>query len=281
MVPTATILACIFTLFVSLLLPVLLLLFYAGKNRKQGILSAWLLGAAGFLVTQIAIRSPILTFLHAQSWFLTFSQEHLFAYTFGLAFTAGLFELAGRYGAALLMRRNLTWKRSLAAGLGHGGMEAMVLVGMTYINNLTYLLMIQSGAFDAMLTQVPPEQAAYLESIRLSLLGTSPVMFALAGIERVLAMIGHAAMSVLVCRGVAAGHAGKAALICLGLHTLIDLTAGISLLIGTRLTQAAAYTIIYLILTIVAGISLWILRKIRCSWGNEPLGKELSYAETI
>ena len=153
MVSTATILFVVFSLFVSLILPVLLLILFAARNKKQGLVSAWLLGAAGFFVTQILIRLPILTALQSQSWFLAFARNHLFLYAFGLAFTAGLFELAGRFAVAKCLRKNLTYKRSLAAGLGHGGIEAMILIGMTYINNLIYIAMINSGAFDMVLAQ--------------------------------------------------------------------------------------------------------------------------------
>ncbi len=277
MVPVSTIAACVFTLFVSLLLPVGILPVFAGTHRKQGIVTAWLLGAAGFVVTQIVIRLPILSVLSAQSWFLDFSQNHLFAYAFMLAFSAGLFELAGRYAVAKMLSKKLTWNRALAAGLGHGGIEAMLIVGIAYINNIAYILMIQSGTFDAMLTQIPGEQAVYLASIRDSLLYTPPMLFTLAGVERILTMIAHAAMSTLVCWGVATGNTVKALLLCLGLHTLIDLTAGISLLIGTKLTQTAAYIIIYLILTIVAGLSLWILKTIWDRWQEQ----EASHAETV
>ncbi len=266
MVSTSTIAACVFTLFVSLILPVLILLVYAGKNKKQGIVSAWILGAAGFLVTQIGIRSPIITFLSAQPWFQEFFQSHLFAYAFSLAFTAGLFELAGRYAVAKLMQKNLTWKRSLAAGLGHGGIEAIFLIGVAYINNLTYIWMIHSGAFDAMLTQVPADQAAYLETIRTSLLTTSPLLFTIAGIERILAMIGQIAMSMLVCWGIHTGKTGKCLLVCLAIHTLIDLTAGISLLAGTVLSQGMAFTIIYIILTATAIVSWKIIRELTRRW---------------
>ncbi len=271
MIATSTILACVATLFVSLVLPILVLLVLSLKNRKQGIVSAWLLGAAGFLVTQIGIRLPILNALQGQSWFLEFSQNHLFLYAFSLAFTAGLFELAGRFAVAKLLPKKLTYKRSLAAGLGHGGIEAIVLIGMAYISNLTYILMIQSGTFDAMLSQVPADQAVYLESIRTSLLTTPSAMFLLAGFERLLAMIAHTAMSMLVCWGVHTGEPAKCVLICLGLHTLIDLTAGISLLIGTKLTQTAAYTIIYTMLIIVAGLSVWILKSIRSRWQEQEV----------
>ncbi len=266
MVPVSNFLAVAFTSSVSLFLPLLLLLMMAVKWKKQGMVSAWILGAAGFLVTQIAIRRPVLSVLSGQSWFFRFSQEHLFGYTFALAFTAGLFELAGRYAVAKIMTKRLTCRRSLAAGLGHGGIEAIVIVGMAYINNIAYILMIQSGSFDAMLAQVPMEQAAYLESIRRSLVGGSPWLYLLAGYERILTIICHTAMSMMVCWGVSSGKTGKYLLACLVLHTFIDLTAGISLLVGTVLSQMAAFTIIYIILTAVAAVSLLLICRICRRW---------------
>lgn len=267
MVSTASVLFCILTLFISLILPVLALVLFAARNRRQGIVSAWLLGAAGFFVTQILIRLPILTVLQSQSWFLNFAQNHLFAYSFCLAFTAGLFELAGRFGVAKIIQKNLSFNRSLAAGLGHGGIEAMVLIGMTYVNNLVYIFMINSGAFDTMLAQSAAMgvDVAQLELIRTQLLATFPVLFALAGFERLLAMTGHAAMSLVVCYGVAHKKVLSCILICLGIHTLMDLTAGISLV----LPQNTAYPIIYVILTAMAAISIALILDIRRRWNKE------------
>ena len=65
MVSTATTIACLITVFVTLVFPVILLIVYAAKNKSQGVVSAWFLGAAGFFVTQILIRVPILTVLSA------------------------------------------------------------------------------------------------------------------------------------------------------------------------------------------------------------------------
>lgn len=271
MISASTIAACCISLFVSLILPVLVLAVFALKHKKQGIASAWLLGAAGFFVTQILIRVPILTVLQSQSWFLRFSQNHLFAYAFSLAFTAGLFELAGRFAVAKLMQKRLTLRRSLAAGLGHGGIEAMLIVGITYINNLAYIAMINTGTFDAALAQAAAAgvDVSQLELIRQQLLSASPALFLLGGFERILAMIAHLGMSMLVCYGVSHKCPGKCTLICLGIHTLIDLTAGISLLAGGVLSQRAAYLIIYLILIAVAAVSILVIRELHRRWNKE------------
>lgn len=267
MVSNFSIAACVITLCISLVLPVATVLVLVCKYRKQGILSAWLLGAAGFFVTQVLIRIPVLNALSAQSWFLAFSQNHPFGYVFSLAFTAGLFELAGRFAVAKLMQKRLTLRRSLAAGLGHGGIEAIILVGVTYINNLTYIAMINSGTFDTVVAQTAAMgvDVSQLELIRQQLLSTSPVLFLLAGFERLLAMTGHVAMSMLVCYGVAYRKALPCTLLCLGIHTLMDLTAGISL----ALPQSIAYPIIYTILTLMAVLSLIVIRKLCRCWKKE------------
>lgn len=267
MVPVSSIITCCVTLFVSLILPVLVLIFLAVRYKKQGILTAWLLGAAGFFVTQILIRLPIFTVLQTQNWFLTFAQNHLFSYAFALAFTAGLFELAGRYAVAKLMQKKLTFRRSLAAGLGHGGIEAIILIGITYVNNLAYIAMINAGTFDTVLAQAAGMgvDVSQLELIRTQLLTASSGLFLLAGFERILAMTGHVAMSMLVCYGVAHGQTGACVLMCLGIHTLMDLTAGIALV----LPQSLAYPIIYAILIVMAVLSLFIIRELSRRWKKE------------
>ena len=267
MVPVSSVITCCITLFVSLILPVLALLVFALKCKKQGILSAWLLGAAGFFVPQILIRLPILTALQGRSWFLTFAQNHLFAYAFSMAFTAGLFELTGRFAVAKLMQKKLTYRRSLAAGLGHGGIEAMVIVGITYINNLAYIAMINSGSFDTVVAQTAAlgVDVNQLELIRQQLLTTSSTLFLLAGFERILAMTGHLAMSMLVCYGVSHGKVIPSVLLCLGIHTLMDLTAGLSLV----LPQSLSYPIIYAILVVMAAISLFVIRELNRRWKKE------------
>ncbi len=282
MISTAAILACIVTLFISLILPVLVLIVYGMKNKRQGIASAWVLGALGFLVPQVLIRLPILNTLAVTSWFTAFSQNHLFLNSLFLAFTAGLFELAGRFAAAKWMeRKRLTYKCSFAAGLGHGGIEAMLIIGMTCVNNLSLMYMINSGSFELLLNQTAAQggDVSQLQAAYAAITAATPGLFLLAGFERILTMTVQAALSMIVCWGIHRKQVGKAALVCLLLHTLIDSTAGISRLAtpagGNRLTQTTAYCIIYTILILVAALSVWILLKIRRSWLAEE--REVSY----
>lgn len=268
MIPVSSVLACVVTLFISLILPVICLIVYARRYKGGRIVSAWFLGAAGFFVPQVLIRLPLLNLLSASSAFQALAQNHVLLYYLCLAFTAGLFEMAGRFAAAKGLGKNLTPQRAVAAGLGHGGIEAMVLIGVTYISNLTLIFMIQTGAFDALIAQTAAAGAdvSQLEAIRQALVNTSAGLFLAAGLERILTMICHTALSALVCFGLATHRAGKCLLLCLVLHTLLDISAAIQYLLQKVLSQATAYCIVYVYLAAFALGSVLILRYIRANW---------------
>ena len=273
-----SIVSIIVTLFVSFILPLAFLVGYALGHKKQGIWSAWLLGALGFFVPQILIRLPILTGLSQSAGFAAFAQNHPVAYGFGLAFTAGLFELAGRYAVARCLKKNLTYRRALAAGLGHGGIEAILITGLAYLSNVVFLVMLQTGGFEAAIAQTTAAggDVTPLLTAKDALMNTPWTMFLLAGYERLLAMTCHVAMSMMVCYGVHTNRVLPWTLGCLAVHTCMDFIASISLFIGRGLTLAAAYTIIYILLTAITVLSILILQNIRTRWAAETV-QEVPY----
>lgn len=273
-----SIVSIIVTLFVSFILPLAFLVGYALGHKKQGIWSAWLLGALGFFVPQILIRLPILTGLSQSAGFAAFAQNHPVAYGFGLAFTAGLFELAGRYAVARCLKKNLTCRRALAAGLGHGGIEAILITGLAYLSNVVFLVMLQTGGFEAAIAQTTAAggDVTPLLTEKDALMNTPWTMFLLAGYERLLAMTCHVAMSMMVCYGVHTNRVLPWTLGCLAVHTCMDFIASISLFIGRGLTLAAAYTIIYILLTAITVLSILILQNIRTRWAAETV-QEVPY----
>ena len=274
-VGAGTIAAVGVTLCICLILPIIIYITYGVKNKGKGVWTAWLLGAAGFFVMQIIIRTPILNILSLSEGFMSFSQNHYVCYCFVLALTAALFELVGRYAVAKIMSKNLTFERGIAAGLGHGGIEAMFLIGMAYISNLLYIVMINAGTFDTMVEQTAAlgVDTSSLIAVKDGLLATSPMMFLLAGYERILTMIFHLAMSLLVCHFVRRKKDLLGLGICLVFHFLIDFTAplinGMSTeYLGNVISTSTAYVIIYIFLTVVAIASVFGIKKIKNEWGK-------------
>ena len=285
MIPTLSFVTAGFTLFVSLILPIVVLIVLSRKWKLNHIPSAWFLGALGFFIPQMLIRTRLLNGFAANPGFLQFVENHFVLYSLILAFTAGAFELAGRYGVAKVLKRDMTFRRSLAAGLGHGGIEAMILIGSTYINNLIYMVMIQTGYFDYLIVQGTSVgvDVSQLYAVQDALVTTSPWMFLLAGYERLLTMVCHAAMSLMVCFGVWRGRPGKAMLACLIFHTLLDCTPIINGMatpyLGNVISQNTAYVILYTLLTAAAVLAVIIIKTIYKRW-NQAL-QEAAYVETI
>ncbi len=271
------------TLCITLLLPIAIYVLYGIKNRGKGVWVAWLLGAAGFFVFQMMIRTPLLNILSLLPGFQEFGSRFYVLYCLLLALTAGLFEVAGRFIVAKILSKNMTFEKGVAAGLGHGGIESIVIVGMTYVNNLIYAVMINTGVFDTMLEQAEAlgasSQVLQLEIMQNSLINTAPGMYLLAGYERVLTMIFHLAMSLLVCYFVSQKKPWKGVLICLGAHAMVDfivpLIQGMSTpLLGDIIPMAVTYVIIYSVLTIVAIASVVVIIMLKKKFREATVGAE-------
>ena len=268
MVSISTIITVIITFCVSTILPLAVLVIYALKNKGKGIWTAWLLGAAGFFVMQIVIRTPILNLFATTQSFMDFATEHFVLYCLIMAFTAALSEVIGRYVVAKLMSKNLTFERGIAAGLGHGGIEAIVVIGLTYLNNLVYISMINSGTFDGVVEQTAAlgVDTTALLAIKDNLLHMNSAMFLLAGYERILTMMFHVALSLVVCYFVSHKEDWKGIVICLICHCLIDFTAPFingcaTQYMGNLISTTTAYIIVYVFLTMVAVVSVFAIIK--------------------
>lgn len=270
MVGTSTIIAICVTLCISLILPLVIYIIYGVKNKGKGVWTAWLLGAAGFVVLQLFIRLPILSVLGLSEGFQLFATNHYVIYCLVLAFTAGLFEVAGRYAVAKILSRKMTFERGVAAGLGHGGIEAMLLIGMTYINNLIYCIMINTGSFATIIAQTEAAgvDASQLVAVEEALINTSSVTFLLAGYERILTMILHLALSLIVCYFVSCKKDWQGILICLACHTVVDfvtpLLSGLATeYMGNVISANTSYVIVYAFLTVVAVVSGIVIVKLK------------------
>lgn len=276
MVSTATIVSVVITFCISMVLPILIFVIYGVKNKGKGVWSAWFLGAAGFFVMQIIIRTPILNLVATTQGFMSFVTRHFVIYCLVLAFTAALFEVIARYVVARIMSEKLTFTRGIAAGLGHGGIEAILVVGMTYLSNLMYIGMINGGTFDSIVEQTAALGAdtSSLLVVKESLLQANPGIFLLAGYERILTMIFQVALSLLVCYYVSRKEDWKGILICLLCHWIVDFVSPLingcaSAYMGNLISTKTAYVIIYAFLTAVVVVSVLGIMKIKKKWNQK------------
>lgn len=206
MVSSSSIIFMFITFLMAVGFPIGLVIYFYKKQKIS--IKAVLIGALMFFIFQVIIRIPVLTVIQSQSWYTKFAAQNMVLIGIIIAFTAGLFETAGRYlGLRFLVKNKLDRKNGIAYGIGHGGIEAILLVGLTYIGNIVYSILINTGIVSSEL--VP------------QLLNTSPDLFLAAGIERVFAILFHIAAALLVTYGILK-QKKMFIIYCLALHTLLD-----------------------------------------------------------
>ena len=152
---------------------------------------------------------------------------HAWAYTLIGCLLAGVFEEVGRYLAfRFLLKRYTNRRDAVTYGIGHGGIEAILVLGLTAINNIAIAQLVNSGSIEtitngltgAQLDQVQAQIAAVAS------FGAANLLLGLA--ERAIAMTLHISLSVVVFRAVRQRKAGYLGL-AVALHALFDVPAAL------------------------------------------------------
>lgn len=190
------------------------------KRRKAWLPSVFI-GAATFFVFAMILEQ----LLH--SIMLPIVSGNTAAYCIYGILAAGIFEETGRFVAyKTLMKKHLSTDNAIYMGIGHGGFEALLLLGLNMFSYfIIALVSTVTGSTDLFTSQVPPEAA---ETLKLQLEAVSQVGIAnvlLSMLERLIAMTLHICMSVWVYEAVA--RKGKLWLYpaAIAAHALFDLSA--------------------------------------------------------
>jgi len=225
-------------------------------------------GALIFFLFQIISRVPIFQVTQALiAPQLQASSALRFAWLVIAASTAGLFEEIGRYvGYRWLMKREeKTWSKAIMYGLGHGGIESMLLVaGLTALSLIQLLALART---DLNTLPISDQQRAQIAQ-QLAAASTQPAWVGLLGAwERIWSIVFHVALSVIVLQVFLRGSL-RWLWLAIVLHAVVDfVAAGLPALIPldpqTRLLLPEA------IIAIVGLISLWVIWQLRA--GAMPL----------
>jgi uncharacterized membrane protein YhfC len=150
---------------------------------------------------------------------------------------AGIFEEMGRYlGFRWLLKRHHDYQDGLSFGIGHGGIEAILIGGIGAVNAWILTNLIQSGAFEQVIAaSLSADQAALLKQ---QVQQTTFAMYMLGGFERLFALSFHIAMSLLVLFGVRRRQF-RYVIYAILLHALMD--------VAPALYQVKAVTNIWLV----------------------------------
>lgn len=125
---------------------------------------------------------------------------NIFLYALVGGLMAGIFEETGRFVAfrTVLKKRNGNDENALMYGAGHGGIESIITVGLTYISYIFIAIMLSIGAGGALTDSMPAESAEQFDILIKQLAEQPAWVYAFAVVERCIAIAGHISFSVLV-----------------------------------------------------------------------------------
>lgn len=241
----------VFSAIVSVGLPVVLLVWM--KRKLKAKIGAAGIGALTFFLFSLVLEQILhVTMLNAAGDILN---GNVWLYALYAGFAAALFEETGRFVAMKFwMKKTLSKENSLMYGVGHGGIESVLIVGMTYIGNLITAIMINSGQIEASLATVEDGAGKELALQTYSVLWTTPgYQFYLAGVERISAVALQICLSYLVYRAVKYGEK-KFLFAALGIHFLID---AVTVLLSNYMNVVVLEIVL---LVMVAAAAVWTRR---------------------
>lgn len=194
MVSSLSIAFMIFSALVSILVPVSLFIY----SRKKYNISIKTVGIG--ILTFIIFSQILEKAMHVVVISNNLIGTTTIAFAIYGALAAGVFEEVGRFiSMKFFLKGELEWKDGLAFGIGHGGIEAVLIGVVSNAQNLVLVNLINGNGFNNLLNAATtPAAKQSLETVRSSLINTAPTLFAVGGIERIFAIIIHLAGSILV-----------------------------------------------------------------------------------
>lgn len=216
-------------------------------------------GALIFFLFQLISRVPLMQgvqYLIAPQ--LQASRALLIAWLVTAAVTAALFEEIGRYiGYRWLMRNEeKTWPKAIMYGIGHGGIESILLVGGLMIVGLINMIVLPNIPLDT----IPEAQRAQVQA-QIAALQNEPAWLPLLGAwERLWTLPIQIAFSVIVLQVFRRGSLRWLWLAIAG-HTLVDLSVALPALLNLQGTGATL--LVEGIVTLFGIAALWVIWRLR------------------
>ena len=258
MVPVSSIVVMIVNALLGIAIPIFLAWWAVKKHHAK--LSTILIGAGTFVIFALVLESIVhQVVLKGPSGAVIQGKTLYYALYGGLM--AGLFEETGRFLAMkyLLKKEPTETTPGVAYGLGHGGVEMILIFGFSMISTLTMALMVNLGQTDTLLASAPAEAKDQLTTTFEQLQTTGAGTYLLGLWERFAALTLHLGLSILVWVAVRKG--GKwlwlfpAAIL---LHALVD---GLAVILSKSAGMVTVELIVMALAIAVAALAGMVARR--------------------
>ena len=187
----------------ALLVPIALIVFMGVKKRLKW--KAMLFGALLFVVFALILER----IMHALVLGADPTQSAIYKnpvlYMLYGGFAAGIFEETARllcFKSFLKVKNNESIYTGISYGLGHGGIEAILVGGIAAVGNLVTSVMLNSGMLKAVTAAMSGQQLDKFNQGMNGLVNTPSYMFLVSGGERMIALVLQIALSLFVFKAV-------------------------------------------------------------------------------
>ena len=270
MVDHTSFIGMIFSLVLSILGPLGVLIWF--RMKYQASLLSFFVGAAAFFIAVQCLEGPLNVYLLSlNETTATFLKQSPFIFAIYGGLMAGLFEETARLiSFKVCLKKQTRIQDGLAYGIGHGGIEAILFAGMASVNNLIIGFLINQQRLDTL--QLPPDIANLVTT---QLVETPPALFFVSGIERLLTLVIHMALSLLVFNAVKYRRYGYYGL-AIFLHMMLNIPAAFYQLGYLNIWLVEGYVLLFSI-----GSILYIIKSLKAHQSElrQVEDEELTYVK--
>lgn len=233
-VSTSSMLFMLLTAVLGIALPLITAIIWCKKKHEP--FTTVLIGAATFLLFAIVIEKPlqalVISLDSPVSQFVN-ARPVLWGIIVGLF--PGVFEETGRFVAfKTVLRKRKQRETGLSHGIGHGGFEALFILGITYIEYFVFAIMLNQGSFVELMIEpvkdtLTPEVVKQITGIVEQITTFSAATMGVALVDRLIAFLYHIGASIMVFYAVKDKKKWWLYPLSILIHTVIDGLLGLQL----------------------------------------------------
>lgn len=181
-------------------------------------------------------------------------------YVIYAATVAALFEETGRYLAfRFVLTKHPNKETAVTYGIGHGGIECILVLGVTYIQYYAYGQLINNGSMDKMLSAYKDSSQSVdaLNQLITNIKGVTQMTCYMADLERISAMMVQVALSILVFQAVYVAGKKYMYWVAVALHFLTDVPAALYQKGVLKLLPTEIILFVYAALVLALGVKIY------------------------
>jgi uncharacterized membrane protein YhfC len=220
-VPALSIIFMIVSAILSMGVPFCLFVFLRKKFALK--FRPMIFGIAGFVIFALILESSIHRVVLGR--FPIRQEAPALFIVYGI-FMAGIFEESARFIAFKILKRKYEGVvTALSYGIGHGGIESVLLAGFSMLLAIGASILINTGNVEFITARFHGEVLAAVNGQIDALLTLAPYMFLVSGIERIVAITVQLCLSIIVFYSVFGEKRLMYFPLAIVLHAIIDIPA--------------------------------------------------------